>query len=86
VHGVLHLLGYDHAEPAEEREMFTLQRRILADFHTARDDATRRAAQRSADDKVLGAVGLDKTVGQDKAEPVAEPEPPSAPAETTESD
>ena len=27
VHGVLHLLGYDHAEPDEEKEMFDLQRR-----------------------------------------------------------
>lgn len=31
-HGVLHLLGYDHAEPDEEAEMFGLQRRLLADF------------------------------------------------------
>jgi probable rRNA maturation factor len=61
VHGVLHLLGYDHAEPAEEREMFTLQNRILADFRTARSDARRRAAQRREDDKLLGAVGLGET-------------------------
>jgi probable rRNA maturation factor len=57
---VLHLLGYDHAEPAEEREMFTLQNRILADFQTAQADAARRAAQRREDDKLLGAVGLDE--------------------------
>lgn len=31
-HGILHLLGYDHAEPAEEREMFDLQRRLLLTF------------------------------------------------------
>jgi probable rRNA maturation factor len=30
VHGVLHLLGYDHAEPDEEREMFGLQSRLLS--------------------------------------------------------
>jgi probable rRNA maturation factor len=29
VHGVLHLLGYDHADPEEEREMFALQNRLL---------------------------------------------------------
>jgi probable rRNA maturation factor len=28
-HGILHLLGYDHAEPSEEKEMFELQRRLL---------------------------------------------------------
>lgn len=32
VHGILHLLGYDHAEPEEHREMFGLQEELLADW------------------------------------------------------
>ena len=52
VHGVLHLLGYDHAEPEEEREMFALQNRILAYYLTARAEADREAAQRDADSRV----------------------------------
>lgn len=31
-HGILHLLGYDHADPEEEKEMFELQRRLLLTF------------------------------------------------------
>jgi probable rRNA maturation factor len=31
-HGILHLLGYDHGDADEEREMFELQARILADW------------------------------------------------------
>jgi len=30
IHGVLHCLGYDHAEPAEEKVMFELQESILS--------------------------------------------------------
>jgi len=35
IHGILHLLGYDHAEPTEEAEMFALQQGILSDFLAA---------------------------------------------------
>jgi probable rRNA maturation factor len=34
VHGTLHLLGYDHADPDEEREMFGLQRRLLESWRS----------------------------------------------------
>ena len=41
VHGLLHLLGYDHAEPAEKAEMFGLKDKLLAAWATRRPDAAR---------------------------------------------
>ncbi len=35
-HGILHLLGFDHAEPDEEKEMFELQRQLLLTFLATR--------------------------------------------------
>ena len=32
VHGILHLLGYDHAAPDEHKEMFGLQARLLGEW------------------------------------------------------
>jgi probable rRNA maturation factor len=36
-HGILHLLGYDHAEPKEHATMFGLQDRLLASWRAQRD-------------------------------------------------
>ncbi|WP_299446800.1 rRNA maturation RNase YbeY [uncultured Phycicoccus sp.] len=38
-HGLLHLLGFDHAEPDEEKEMFELQRQLLLTFLATRGRA-----------------------------------------------
>jgi probable rRNA maturation factor len=39
IHGILHLLGYDHAEPGEEQEMFALQARLLAEWQGVKSGA-----------------------------------------------
>ncbi|KQY58808.1 rRNA maturation RNase YbeY [Aeromicrobium sp. Root495] len=35
VHGILHLLGYDHATPEEHQEMFGIQGRLLLEWQRA---------------------------------------------------
>lgn len=39
-HGILHLLGFDHAEPDSEKEMFDLQRRLLLTYLAGRGAGT----------------------------------------------
>jgi probable rRNA maturation factor len=59
VHGVLHLLGYDHAEPEQEREMFGLQSRLLDEWCAVRQQEAALEARRRSDSAVLGAAGLE---------------------------
>lgn len=49
-HGILHLLGFDHAEPEQKREMFDLQRTLLLTFLSQRGRSTSAAD----DDSVAG--------------------------------
>jgi probable rRNA maturation factor len=41
VHGLLHLLGYDHAEPDEQTEMFGLTDKIISAWAIQRPDRSR---------------------------------------------
>ena len=36
IHGILHLLGYDHVTPEQERQMFGLQRQLLLTYMAVR--------------------------------------------------
>ena len=37
LHGLLHLLGYDHVEPQDEQQMNDIQEQILNNLHITRD-------------------------------------------------
>jgi probable rRNA maturation factor len=60
VHGILHLLGYDHADPEEEAAMFGLQGQLLAAWRAGSGGSAAQAA---------GAVS------RDAGDPAASPAP-----------
>jgi probable rRNA maturation factor len=57
VHGILHLLGYDHADPEEEAEMFGLQAELLRGWRADKADRAGRA------DGTGSHVGQDVSMG-----------------------
>ena len=62
VHGMLHLLGYDHMEEADRIEMEEEQRYVMEQLGISRDDAKEKKApkaepQQPEADKNLGAGG-----------------------------
>jgi probable rRNA maturation factor len=67
VHGVLHLLGYDHADPEEEAEMFGLQNELLTDW---RRESSGRAPSAAAPSAVPSAA-VPTAAQQPAAEPPA---------------
>ncbi|EUA87707.1 putative rRNA maturation factor YbeY [Mycobacterium ulcerans str. Harvey] len=53
IHGVLHLLGYDHGEPDEEKEMFALQDRLLEEWVAEQVQAYQQDRQDERDRRLL---------------------------------
>lgn len=58
VHGVLHLLGYDHAGADEEKEMFGLQDRLLDEFYAERHRRAQMRRQSDRDSRLLTNIGF----------------------------
>jgi probable rRNA maturation factor len=64
-HGILHLLGFDHADAAEHATMFGLQDRLLASWRSERDETADSATTASGD----GAQGSAGDPGDDVSGP-----------------
>jgi probable rRNA maturation factor len=62
-HGILHLLGYDHADPTEHAAMFGLQDRLLSSWRAER--AQPAAGREQAGEKSGDAAGQEAADGSD---------------------
>jgi probable rRNA maturation factor len=63
-HGILHLLGYDHADPDEHATMFGLQDRLLASWRSEREPASGQDGSGQNSSGSEGSSGQDGS-GQD---------------------
>ena len=67
IHGILHLLGYDHVTPEQERQMFGLQRQLLLTFiavrHGVGDPVTLPAGSVDALAEYEATHGTDRQLG-----------------------
>jgi probable rRNA maturation factor len=94
-HGILHLLGYDHAEPEEQAAMFGLQDRLLAAWRAQRENGSSAAvagqgagdatpgAEGTGAEGTAGAPGGTEPAGEESAQtkPPARDEPEAAPGD-----
>lgn len=70
IHGILHLLGYDHVDVKQEQQMFGLQRQLLLTFFAVREGQVPQAVLPSGSVDLLAQwdaghdVGLDDTKEQ----------------------
>jgi probable rRNA maturation factor len=64
-HGILHLLGYDHAEPDEHAIMFGLQDRLLAGWAAERDASAETPAEPDGPADLEGPAGPEGQAGRE---------------------
>ena len=84
VHGVLHLLGYDHADPEEEAEMFGLQNELLRDWRA--ESAAGKDVGQTPDSTTPDSTATDDTAPDDTStrdQPAGRPPAPGEGPEGT---
>jgi hypothetical protein len=84
VHGVLHLLGYDHADPEEEAEMFGLQNELLRDWRLESAGRAPSAAPAPADPSSADPAAQPASAEQATADPAAAGQASAEPPATTQ--